>query len=87
MSYPLKVIHANTYNKNMIKGCLTTKQASEEYGLSDAHIRRLLEYGKVRGEKVVRDWVMRPSAMDRYMGNWPKPGPKRRRRNAPRRTP
>ena len=71
----------------MIKGYLTTKQASEVYGLSDAHIRRLLEYGKVKGEKVGRDWVIRPSAMDRYMGNRPKPGPKRRRRNAPRRTP
>ena len=63
------------------------KQASEAYGLSDAHIRRLLEYGKVKGEKVGRDWVIRPSTMDRYMGNRPKPGPKRRRRNAPRRTP
>jgi len=70
----------------MLKGYMTKRQASDTYGLSDAHIRRLLEYGKVKGEKVGRDWVIRPSAMDRYMGNRPKPGPKRRRSNAPRRT-
>ena len=33
---------------------MTTKQASDTYDLSDAHIRRLLEYGKVKGEKIGR---------------------------------
>ena len=64
----------------MLKGYMTTRQASDTYGLSGAHIRRLLEYGKVKGEKIGRDWVIRPSAMNRYMGNRPKPGPKKRRR-------
>jgi len=70
----------NVYNIYMLKGYMTTRQASDTYGLSDAHIRRLLEYGKVKGEKIGRDWVIRPSAMNRYMGNRPKPGPKKRRR-------
>ena len=65
---------------SMLKGYMTTRQASDAYGLSDAHIRRLLEYGKVRGDKFGRDWLVRPSAMERYMANRPKPGPKRRRR-------
>ena len=65
---------------NMMKGYLTTKQASETYGLSDAHIRRLLESGKVKGEKIGRDWVIRPNALDKYMAHRPKPGPKPRKR-------
>jgi len=64
----------------MLKGYMTTREASNAYGLSDAHIRRLLEYGKVKGDKFGRDWLVRPSAMERYMANKPKPGPKRRQK-------
>ena len=60
----------------MLKGYMTTRQASDAYGLSDAHIRRLLEYGKVMGDRFGRDWFVRPSAMERYMANRPSPGPK-----------
>ena len=71
------VIHVYVYIISMPRGYLTTKQASEIYGLSDSHIRRLLEQEKLSGEKFGRDWLIRDSAMERYMRNRPKPGPKK----------
>ena len=77
----LLIAHVIVYIKDMIKGYLTTKQASLIYGLSDAHIRRLLEHKKIKGEKFGRDWLIRPRAMERYMENRPKPGPRKGARN------
>ncbi|MFC2005891.1 helix-turn-helix domain-containing protein [Chloroflexota bacterium] len=36
----------------------SVKQASEFLGVSDAHCRRLLKSGKVRGQKLGHDWVV-----------------------------
>ena len=60
----------------MLKGYMTTRQASDAYNLSDAHIRRLLEYGKAMGDRFGRDRLVRLSAMERYMSNRPREGPK-----------
>jgi excisionase family DNA binding protein len=69
------VTHAPVYNICMVEGYLTTKQSSERYGLSDSHIRRLLEAGIVIGVKAGRDWLVSVDAMEHYMANRRKPGP------------
>ena len=61
---------------SMIDGYLTTRQASEKSGISQAHLRRLMEYGKLSGLKIGRDWLIDVSSLDRYVANRPKRGPK-----------
>ena len=58
----------------MIDGYLTTDQASEHSGISQAHLRRLLETGTINGVKTGRDWLVRVDALEYYMANRPKRG-------------
>ena len=60
----------------MLEDHLTAKQAAQKFGLSDSHIRRLLENGKVQGTKVGNLWLIPNSAMEEYMANRPRPGRK-----------
>ncbi len=76
----LYIIISSVYNVGMLEGFLTTRQASSKCGLSQAHIRLLLERGTVEGIKVGRDWLVKVNSLDHYMANRPKPGPRRRRR-------
>ncbi len=41
--------------KNTVLG---TKEAAEKLNISQAHLRRLLEKGVVKGKKLGRDWVV-----------------------------
>ena len=72
----------------MLNGYATTRQASERSGLSQAHIRRLMEYGTLAGLKVGRDWLVLITSLEYYMANRPKPGikPERGRRGKRERT-
>ena len=36
----------------------STKEASEQMGISERHLRLLLKQGKVKGKKLGRDWVV-----------------------------
>lgn len=36
----------------------TVKEISDAVNLSEVHIRRLLAWGKLQGEKVGRDWII-----------------------------
>ena len=68
------------YNRSMIEGYLSTKQASLKVGLSQDHVRRLLERGTIEGVKIGHDWLLLVDSLDHYMANRPKPGPKPKRR-------
>lgn len=46
----------NVYMKNNL--LLSTREAGEALGLSQDHVRRLLEVGKLRGRKVGNNWVV-----------------------------
>ena len=70
---------AKVYNNIMLEGYGTTKQASERSGISQAHIRRLMERGTLAGLKMGRDWLVETSSLDSYMLKRPKPGPKPQR--------
>ena len=63
----------------MIDGYLTTKQASERYGISAAHIRRLLEYATIRGVKAGHDWMLETASLEEYLADRPRPGRKPKR--------
>lgn len=46
----------NVYmNNNLL---LSTKEAAEALGLSQDHVRRLLEEGKLKGKKIGNSWVV-----------------------------
>jgi excisionase family DNA binding protein len=51
------------------KGFLTTKQASERTGMHHANIRRLLEYGRIEGEKVGPIWLVDAESLDWWAAN------------------
>ena len=36
----------------------STKEAANKLGISDAHLRRLLASGQVKGKKLGHDWVV-----------------------------
>lgn len=42
-------------NNNLL---LSTKEAADKLGLSQDHIRRLLEEGKLMGKKIGNSWVV-----------------------------
>ncbi len=75
----MDIKHDIRFNIYMIEGYLTTKLASGRCGLSQDHVRRLLECGTTDGVKLGHDWLVLVCALDHYMANRPKPGPKPRR--------
>ena len=71
---------SSVYNNIMIEGYVGTKEAQAIFGLSSAHIRRLLASGRINGIKFGRDWIVERRSLERYMQHPPKPGPKPRRK-------
>ena len=67
------------YNLSVIDGYMTTNQASANCGLSQAHIRRLLEMGTIVGVKAGHDWLVRVDSLGDYMRKRPKPGRRAKR--------
>jgi excisionase family DNA binding protein len=35
-----------------------TREAAKRLGLSQAHVRRLLEHGSIEGKRLGRDWIV-----------------------------
>ena len=52
----MHVIGYNVYVKSNV--LLSTREAAEALGLSQDHVRRLLEVGQLRGRKVGNNWVV-----------------------------
>jgi len=46
---------------------LTTKEAAEIAGVTDAYIRQLLIAKKMRGEKFGKSWMIARAELDRWM--------------------
>jgi len=57
---------------------VTVAQAARQSGLSDRHLRRLLQQGVVPGIKPGHDWLVRPSAVAEYLRHDHRPGRKPR---------
>ena len=55
---------------------LSVTEAAGHSGLSDAHLRKLLVGGKLKGRKIGSVWVLEVKALDRFLATERKPGPK-----------
>ena len=42
----------------MTRSIYSVKEAAKHYGVSERRIRKLLEEGRLSGEKIGRDWVL-----------------------------
>jgi hypothetical protein len=51
---PLDITTASGYNKGMY----SVREAAGQMGVSERHLRLLLESGQVEGKKLGRDWVV-----------------------------
>jgi excisionase family DNA binding protein len=45
---------------------LSTKQAAKIMGITDAHLRRLLENNQVHGKKLGRDWFIEENEVKNF---------------------
>ena len=59
---------------------ITTREASDRAGLSDAHIIRLLQRGTVEGVRFGWAWAVYWPSLEHYMDHRPKPGPRPKKR-------
>ena len=55
---------------------ITLAQAAEISGLSHSHLRLLARQGKIKSQKLGRDWLTTEDAVRAYMATDRKPGPK-----------
>lgn len=55
---------------------LSVTEAAGRSGLSDAHLRKLLMAGKLKGQKIGTVWVIDARGLDRFLASERKPGPK-----------
>ena len=61
----------------------TAAQAAQLAGLTTRHITRLLQRSTIPGVKPGRDWLVKPSAVMRYLEQERRPGRKPRRTERP----
>jgi len=66
---------------------INTAEASERAGVSQAHVIRLLQKGRISGVKKGRDWLILTPSLDAYIANRPKRGLKPGTKLGPRRKP
>lgn len=59
---------------------ITTKEASEKYGLTPQHLWLLAKKGLVKGRKSGGTWLLDETSLKRYLARPRKPGPKPKRR-------
>jgi excisionase family DNA binding protein len=50
--------------KRVMKGLITSKEASEELGITVRRVLALIKAGKLPAQKLGRDWVIRRSDLD-----------------------
>jgi excisionase family DNA binding protein len=62
---------------------ITVAQAAQLASLTTRHITRLLRRGTIPGVKPGRDWLVKPSAVMRYLELERRPGRKPRRTERP----
>ena len=48
---------------------LTTKQAAAALGVTDSRVRQLLIDGRLKGEKVGRDWIISEADIKKYLAS------------------
>jgi hypothetical protein len=62
-----------------LKDYLSTREASQRYGISPSQLTRLLNAQLIQGKKIGHDWLIYEPSLKKYVKNPPKPGPKPRK--------
>jgi hypothetical protein len=57
-----------------INDYISTKQASELFGLTQRHISHLIRKDIVKGRKVGHDWLVHLPSLKKYAASDPRPG-------------
>ena len=55
---------------------ISLSEAADYSGLSASHIRLLVRSGEIQGRKIGRNWVTTCQAVDDYLSQGQRPGPK-----------
>ena len=59
-----------------LKDYISTKEASERYGIDQGYLAFLVTRGAIKGVKIARNWLLYLPSLEAYMQNRPKRGPK-----------
>jgi excisionase family DNA binding protein len=59
-----------------MEGYISTAEAARIIDCNDSRVRQLLRAGKLEGERVGRDWLVKKSSAEAYRDSERKPGPK-----------
>jgi excisionase family DNA binding protein len=65
--------------ENLTSELISVTEASRRSGLSVSHIRKLLSDGQIEGVKVGRNWLTTEEAIQEYLKQERRPGPKSKR--------
>ena len=60
--------------KDSIDDYRTTREASQLFGVSQDHVRKLLFFGKIRGKRLGHDWLVFIPSLESYLANKAKRG-------------
>ncbi len=64
-----------------LKDYISTKDASERFGIGQEYLAYLASHNIINGIKVARNWLLYVPALEQYVKNRPKRGPKPRNRS------
>jgi excisionase family DNA binding protein len=67
---------ASDLGKPSLDELISLREAAELSGLSAGHIRLLVRRGDIWGMKIGRNWVTTAQAVEEYLNQDRKPGPK-----------
>ncbi len=57
-----------------LRDYISTKEASEKFGLSREHLARLAQKGVIEARKIERDWLIYLPSLQAYINSNPHPG-------------
>jgi excisionase family DNA binding protein len=62
--------------ENLTSNLISVTEASRRSGLTTGHLRKLLREGQIEGVKIGRNWLTTEEAVQAYLQQEIKPGPK-----------
>jgi excisionase family DNA binding protein len=67
---------AETSDQPSLDELISLREAAELSGLSASHLRLLVSRGDIWGQKIGRNWVTTAEAVEKYVAQDHRPGPK-----------
>ena len=70
------VENESNHRQPSLDDLITLPQAAELCGLSHSHLRLLVRKGEIWGKRIGRNWVTTEQAVNEYLAQDRRPGPK-----------